>query len=32
MKARNFKALYGKIDQQIGLEFCEELVEYYEKL
>jgi len=32
VKARNFKALYGKIDQQIGLEFCEELVEYYEKL
>lgn len=32
MKARDFKTLYGKIDQQIGLEFCEELVDYYEKL
>ena len=32
MKAREFKNLYGQIDQQIGLEFCEGLVEYYEKL
>ena len=31
-KAREIKTLYGAKDQQIGLEFCEELVEYYEKL
>lgn len=31
-KARELKTLYGAKDQQIGLEFCEELVEYYEKL
>lgn len=31
-KARELKALYGAKDQQIGLEFCEELVDYYEKL
>ena len=31
-KARELKSLYGAKDQQIGLEFCEGLVEYYEKL
>ncbi len=31
-KARRIKKMYGGIDQQVGLLFCEGLIDYYNSL
>lgn len=31
-KIRALKKMYGRIDQQVGLEFCRGLVDYYDSL
>lgn len=31
-RARDLKTMYGEMDQQVGLKFCNELIAYYEKV
>ena len=31
-KARELKKMYGAMDQQIGLTFCQGLIEYYDSI